>query len=176
MKRNLMVLSYDYDLSKRLAESLAETFSMRFFDQIEMFNFHNVPRDVSTMYRECGEEYTMKKLRSVVKMELDFDDAVFVADISLVDNCSDLFLKLKHSNFIIFLYKDTADEINELNSKEYSSPEEKALFSSDENVLTQRKLVVSSELADVRVNINGLLEDEILNEVIDGIKNYYAVD
>ena len=171
MKRNLMVLSYDYDLSKELAKILAETFSMRFFDQIEMFNFHNVPRDVSTMYKECGEDYTKKKLRSVVKMEIDFDDSVFVADIGLVDNCSDLFLKLKHSNFIIFLYKDTADEINDLKSKEYATSEEKALFSSDENLLTKRKLIVSSELADSRVNITGLSIDEIINEVIASINN-----
>ena len=43
MKQNLLVTSYDYDVSKRLAEKLADVFSMRTLDVISLFEFDNMP-------------------------------------------------------------------------------------------------------------------------------------
>ena len=119
MKQNLLVVSYDYDLSKDLARKLAEVFSMRFFDQKELFEFDHLPRTFAESLALNGKDYILKKFRSIVKMELDFDDAVFVADISFADNCTDLFYKINLSNFVVLLQKRIEEEIDELKQKKY---------------------------------------------------------
>ena len=91
MKQNLLVTSYDYDLSKRLAEKLADAFSMRVLDAIGLFEFDHIPRSFQEMLDLNGKDYVMKELRSILNMELDFDDTVFVTNVSFADNCYDLF-------------------------------------------------------------------------------------
>ena len=86
MKQNLLVVSYDYELSKQIAIKLADVFSMRFFDQKELFEFDHMPMSFREIYSLNGADYVKKKMKSIIGMELDFDNAVFVADISFADN------------------------------------------------------------------------------------------
>lgn len=176
MKRNLLVSSYDYELSKQVAKKLADGFSMRFFDQKELFEFDHVPRTLGEVCNEFGIEYVQKKLRSIVKGELDFDDAVMVADLSFIEYCVDLFYKIKLSNFIVFLYKDIEREVDELSFKDYRFDSEKQLFVPDKDKLEQRESAMKLELADIVVDITSKTIDEIVDEIVDKIKNYYSVN
>ncbi len=176
MKQNLLVTSYDYDLSKQIALELADVFSMRYFDQKELFEFDHMPMTFSEVYAANGEEYVKKKMRSILNMELEFDGATFVADMSFADNCFDIFYKIKLSNFVVFLFKDTKTEVAELTQKKYASKEECDFRLQGENVLKKRELAITYDCADVAVDVTGMQTAEIVEQVVDKIKSYYNVN
>ena len=176
MKQNLLVLSYDYDLSKQVAKNLAEVFSMRFFDQRELFEFDHAPRTFAQVCEEYGTNYVRQELRSIVQGELEFDDAVFVADIGLVDNCQDLFYKIKLSNFIVFLNKDIDEEFAEISQKHFENENVAELLKTDQIKLNQREMAVRMELADIEVDVSAKNQTQIVDEIVDKIKNYYSVN
>ena len=65
MKQNLLITGYDYDLSNRLAKRLADIFSMRVFDQTELFEFDHMPLSFSEVFKTNGIEYVKKKMKSI---------------------------------------------------------------------------------------------------------------
>ncbi|MBR7172720.1 MAG: hypothetical protein IKD36_02895 [Clostridia bacterium] len=176
MKQNMLVLSYDYEKSKQLAERLADAFSMRVLDSVDLFEFDHIPFTFKEILEKNGIEYVMKKMKSIIKMELDFDDTVFVSNINMADNCFDLFYKVKLSNFVILLKKNLNDEIFELKKKVYKTDAEREFFASSMADLKTREDLIESDLADTVVEIDGLSDDEILEKIIDKIKNYYSVN
>lgn len=176
MKQNLLIISYDYDLSKRLANRLAESFSMRVFDQIELFEFDHLPRKLSDIISSQGMEYVLKKMRSLLKMELDFDDAVFVCNLATADSSEDLFFKVNLSNFVVFLHKEPNIELRELLKKHYSSRNEREFFVPNRAKLIEREKKVAEFCADVNLNITNLSDDEIEEKIVEKIKEYYSVD
>ena len=176
MKQNLLVTSFDYDISKQVAKELADEFSMRFFDQKELFEFDHLPRTFGDICESFGAEYVKKKFRSILKMELDFDDAVFVSDMCFVDNCEDIFYKIKLSNFVILLKKDIDEEIDWLNKKDIETESEKSLFVHSKEVLKHREKVIETEMADIVVAISNKENTQIVSEIIDRIKEYYSVN
>ena len=176
MKQNLLVVGYDYDLSKRLAEKLADAFSMRVLDSIELFEFDHIPFSFSEILEKNGVEYVMKKMKSILNMELDFDDAVFVANINMADNALDLFYKIRLSNFVVLYKKDTKQEVIELQNKTYKTDKEKEFFASSELDLKLFEEAIEKNLADAVVEIDGIEDDEIVAKIIDKIKEYYSVN
>ena len=176
MKQNLFVTSFDYDLSKQVAKVLADEFSMRFFDQKELFEFDHLPRTFGDVCESFGVEYVKKKFRSILKMELDFDDAVFVSDMCFVDNCEDIFYKIKLSNFVILLKKDIDEELDCLNSKNIETEAEKVFCVQSKEALTRREKVIETEIADVVVDVSNKEIEQIVSEIIDKIKEYYLVN
>ena len=176
MKRNLLVSSYDYELSRQVAKALAEGFSMRFFDQKELFEFDHIPRSFGAVCEEFGLDYVQKELRTIIKGELEFDDAVLSADMSFADNCVDLFYKIRLSNFVVFMYKSIDIEMAELSQKAYHCDAEKLLVCPDQDKLEIRENSIKMELADVVVDVASKTIDQIVDEIVDKIKNYYSVN
>ncbi len=176
MKQNLLIASYDYSVSKRLAEMLAETFSMRVLDQIELFEFDHVPLSFKEVLLKNGGEYVSKKMSSIVKMELDFDDAVFVANLSFADTLQELFYKIKLSNFVILLKKNIDDEISELNAKVFETDEEREFFVPSKEVLQKREQSILQNCADIVIDISLLSDEKIIDKIVDKIRSYYSVN
>ena len=176
MKQNLLLTSYDYDVSKRLASELAESFSMRVLNQIELFEFDNMPNTFKDVLEKNGIEYVKKEMNSIIKMELDFDDTVFVANINFADTMKDMFYKIKLSNFVILLKKDIEQEIKELEDKIFETEEEKKFFVSNRVELEKREYVLTQDCADIVVDITNLSDEEIIENIVDKIKNYYSVN
>lgn len=174
MKQNLLILSYDYTLSKRLSAKFADNFSMRVFDQRELFEFDHLPRSFSEVLLERGKEYIFKKFKSIIKMEFDFENTVFVADYSLADYAYDIFHNIKLANFTIYLYKNVEDELSEVLSKDYASNAEKEFYKIDEPLLLERENEIKNNLADITVDITGLTDDQIIDVVNQKMQNYYA--
>lgn len=171
----MLVTSYDYELSKRLAKRLAGVFSMRVLDQIEMFNFDHIPLSLEDVLQKNGEAYVKKELRSIVQMEDDFDNVSFVTDISFADNCEDLFYKIKLSNFVIFLYKNLDNELEELNKKQFESSAQKSLFFGNAETLRNREEKIKNDCADISINITGISDDETVELIEKLIETYYKL-
>lgn len=173
MKDNLFLVSYDYDLTKRLASKLADAFSMRVFDQRELFEFDNMPRTFSEIYSNQGREYVLKKYRSILKSEFDFVSTVFIADISLADNCYDVFYKIKLSNFVVYFHKSREEELSEIQNKSYPSVAEREFYGMDMSLLKEREELIEKDCADISVDVSGLSDDEIVDLVIEKMKKFY---
>jgi hypothetical protein len=176
MKQNMLVTSYDYDVSKRLAEKLAEVFSMRTLDMISLFEFDHSPNTFSEIYKINGKEYIEKEFRSILKMELDFDNVVFVANLGFADKLQDLFYKIKLSNFVILLKKDIESEIEEIKNKQFETKELKDFYLVEKEQLISQEHIIEKDCADIVVDISNLTDDEIIDNIIDKIKNYYSVN
>lgn len=174
MKGNLFLVSYNYDLSKRIAKSLAQEFSLRVFDQRELFDFDNMPRTFSDVMSQQGSEFILKKFRSILKMELDFEDAIFISDISFADNCYDLFYKIKLNNFVVFIYKDIEKELQDLKQKKFSSEAEREFFDTNKAQLNNRENLIKNDCADISVDVTGLSDSEIIQKIINQIKIFYS--
>lgn len=176
MKQNLLVTSYDYDVSKRLAEKLAEVFSMRTLDMISLFEFDHIPHTFNEVLKINGIDYIEKEFRSILKMELEFDNVVFVANLGFADKVQDLFYKIKHSNFIILLKKDVELEAEEIKNKQYETKELKDFFTAEKEQLLMFENIIEKDCSDIVVDITNLTDDEIIEKIIDKIKNYYSVN
>lgn len=175
MKQNILIVSYDYDVSRQVAKNLADSFSMRTFDQKELFEFDHMPRTFAEVYRLNGKDYVLRKMKSILKMELHFDDAIFIADNCFADNCYDLFYKIKLSNFVVFLTKDIQTEIQEITQKKYSSEECEEFYKISETELKEREYAIRNDVADIVVDISKKTISQICEEIVDKIKNYYSV-
>ena len=62
MKENLMVICYDYGLSRRISSSLSDFLEMRLFDMLEMFVFNNAPYKLTDVVNINGIEYANKDI------------------------------------------------------------------------------------------------------------------
>ena len=176
MKQNLLIVGYDYDTSKRLANKLADAFSMRVLDSIELFEFDHIPFSFSEILEKNGRDYVLKKMKSILNMELDFDDAVFVANLSMAENALDLFYKIKLSNFVVLYKKNAKSEVEELSSKVFKSEAEKEFFVLNEIDLKLYEDAIEQNLADAVIETDFLSDDEIIEKIIDKIKEYYSVN
>lgn len=172
MKENLLVLGVDYELSKQVAIELADVFSLRYFDQKELLLFDHVPLSFGEIIEKNNIEYVFKKMRSIIKMELDFEGAVFASDSCVVTNCEDLFDKIKHSNLIIALNGRLKEEFNQLQNKQYDSNQEKEFYCISKSEIIERKQKFTN-LADIVVDVTNLTPQQICNEVVDKIKQFY---
>ena len=124
MKENLMLVCYDYALSRRISKSLADFLDMRLFDMLEMFVFNNAPYRLTDVIKINGKEYAVKEMRGVLKTELDCSGSVFAAEPKMLGLNQDLFEKIKECNLVLFLKRDYKTEF---------SIREKMLFRSDED-------------------------------------------
>ena len=176
MKQNLLVVSYDYHLSRQVANCLADVFSMRVCDQKELFEFDHIPLTFSEVYQINGADFINKEMKGTVKMATEFENVIFVADISMADDCSDLFFKLGQNNFIVMLQKDIEQEMKELSEKEYDSWEAGEFFKTTKELLMAREEVLSESCADSVIDISGLDIQQITSKVVDKIEEYYSVN
>lgn len=152
MKNNLFFVALDYNLSKEMATNVAKFFDMRLFDSIEMFEFNNIPRTLEDMILECGKEYVSKKMKSIVKMQLDFDEAVFVANFDFYDGWQTLNDKIKQKNLVLFL-NDKNMILNE--------------------TIKQNKLKFLTNCCDIAIDVTDLSKEKIFDKIIVEIKDFY---
>lgn len=171
MRKNIIVICYDYALSRRIACILAERFDMRFFDMYDMFAFDNAPYTLTDVLKINGEDYADKEMRGILKNELDFSGVVFVVDTKIISKNADLFEQLKENNVIIFLKNDFKREFAEREHIAFKSPEEKKYFTLpiDELVLVEQ--FISDNLADIVLDIDNLTYSEIKDNVIKNLEN-----
>lgn len=174
MKQNLLIVSFDYDLTRKISAKLADEFSMRIFDQRELFEFDHIPRTFSDVIKLNGKDYVLRKYRSILKMELDFDNALFVADNSFAENCFDLFYKIKLSNFVVFIYKDIKKEVEEIERKKYKNKYCEDFYKCDEMTLAKREYLIKNDCADICIDIESLNEDEIAEKVKNEMLKFYS--
>ena len=174
MKQNILVVSYDYNLSLDLANRLAEYFSMRVLSEVDLFEFDNVPRSLSEMVALRGPEYVKEQLGREVKSSTEFENIIFVADLNMADTCKLFFEQIVQSFNIVLLSKNV--EVEELELSKYNFNDyEKEIFYQTKGDLMLKKQVLS-EICDVKLDVDGLTELEIFLKAVSDIKNIYNLN
>lgn len=166
MKHNLMVVSNNYDLSKEIANNLAEYFSMRVFDEIELLNFDFSPRTINELQDDFGSEFVYKKLSKTLLSQCEFENIVFLTHYETINMSASYFEKLKEHDFIIMIRQNILQ-------KENVNKQDK-LFSN--TISTEEFNELSKNLADFSVAINSNSIEEVSEIIIKGIKSFYGLE
>lgn len=172
MKENMMVICYDYGLSRKISKSLAEFLDMRLFDMLEMFLFDNSPHRLTDVINMSGEEYAAKKMRDVFKTELDLSGVVFAAEPKMLGLNQDLFEKIKENNFILFLKRNYKNDYIFRENMAFKSQADKDFFKLEIDELTENALNIENNLADIVIDIDGLVYDQIKEKVLKTLETY----
>lgn len=170
MRKNILVVCYNYALSRRIASVIAERLDMRSFDMYEMFKFNNVPNTLEDVLSINGKDFVDKKMRGVLKTELDFLGVVFVADMKVLVENQDLFFQIKESNIVLQLKNDFKTEFAQRENINFMTDAEKEYFSFALDELLEAENILETKLADVVVDINELSYGEIIDKVITSIE------
>jgi len=137
MKENLMVICYDYGLSRRISNSLAEFLEMRLFDMLEMFIFNNAPYKLTDVINKSGIDYANKEMRGVLKTELDLSGVVFAAEPKMLGLNQDLYEKLKECNLTLFLKRNYRNDFLFRENMAFKSQTDKDFFRLEIHALTE---------------------------------------
>ena len=172
MKENMMVICYDYGLSRRISSSLADFLEMRLFDMLEMFIFNNAPYKLTDVININGMEYANKEMRGVLKTELELSGVVFAAEPKMLGLNQDLFEKLKENNFILFLKRNYKNDYIFRENMAFKSQSDKDFFKLEIDELTENALNIENNLADIVVDIDGLNFEQIKEKVIKTLENF----
>ena len=171
MKENMMVICYDYGLSRKISNSLAEFFEMRLFDMLEMFIFNNAPYRLTDVININGTEYANKEMRGVLKTELDLSGVVFAAEPKMLGLNQDLFEELKESNFIVFLKRNYRNDFLFRENMAFKSQVDKDFFKLEIDELAESSINIENNLADIVIDIDGLNYDQIKEKVLKTLES-----
>ncbi len=171
MRKNILIVCYNYALSRRVASVVAERLDMRSFDMYEMFKFNNAPNTLEEILKINGKDFVDKKMRSVLKSELDFLGVVFVADAKVLLKNEDLFVALKETNNILLLKNDFKTEFSQRENISFLSDVEKDYFSFELDELFDAEKFLEAKLADFVVDLNNLSYSQIIDAVFEGLSN-----
>ena len=171
MKENMMVICYDYGLSRKISKSLADFFEMRLFDMLEMFIFNNAPYRLTDVININGMEYANKEMRGVLKTELDLSGVVFAAEPKMLGLNQDLFEELKESNFIVFLKRNYRNDFLFRENMAFKSQVDKDFFKLEIDELAESSINIENNLADIVIDIDGLNYDQIKEKVLKTLES-----
>lgn len=174
MKENILIVSYDQVLSRQIADKLAEFFSMRVFSAIELFEFDNIPRTLDEMIAIRGIDYVKDELAGIIKFSTDYQNVVFVSDLSMHETCRQFMSKIIASYIVVILKDDIEKEVSYLENKQFGEYEKELyLYNRQELEIAENSI---SELADVVVGVHGRPANEIVGEIVSAIKTIYNVN
>ncbi|MBR3885351.1 MAG: hypothetical protein IKJ33_02675 [Clostridia bacterium] len=172
MKENMMVICYDYGLSRKISRGLADFLDMRLFDMFEMFVFNNAPYKLTDVITINGIDYANKEMRGVLKTELDLSGVVFAAEPKMLGLNQDLFEKLKENNFVLFLKRNYRNDFIFRENMAFKSQIDKDFFRLEIDELTENAINIENNLADIVIDIDGLNYDQIKEKVIKTLENF----
>ncbi len=171
MKENLMVVCYDYGLSRRISKSLADFLEMRLFDMFEMFVFNNAPYKLTEVIEINGVEYANKEMRGVLKTELDLSGTVFAAEPKMLGLNQDLFEDLKKNNLVLFLKRNYRNDYIFRENMAFKSQSDKDFFRLEIDELTENAISIENNLADIVIDIDGLNFDQIKEKILNTLES-----
>lgn len=169
MKQNLMILCYDFDVSKIIANQLSEYFSMGVLDLIDLFNFDSIPRTLHDMIDLNGEEFVIKKLTKIANSECDYEGIIFVSPIKIISLCRENFSKFKENNLIVYLGIDSQNKNSVFeNNKDSLLLNDPVTFKNDEEY-------IQKNLADICIDAYNDSMENVYLLVVENIKKFYNI-
>lgn len=166
MKHNLMLVSNDYELSKQIADEIADYFEVRVLDELELLAFDFAPTSIDELYENFGKDFILKKLSKIALSQCEFENVLFLSHFETLNHLDLLAQKVKENDLIIVLYSDTKS----LESKSISSNIFSLKFEDDflENI--------KQKFSDIFINLGEIPKSQIVNQIIEKIKDFYNLN
>lgn len=174
MKQNILLVCYDNDIAEKVAEKLADFFSMRVLNCYELFEFDFMPRSLSQMVAERGTYYVKSELGKTVKYSSDYENVILVADISMAETCRDCFDRISSDYVSILLYDKPETEEKLLLSKKLDDELKKLLLHSKEELDAMQQLLKQN--LDRSICITNLSFMDIFIKTIAEIKSVFNMN
>ncbi|MBQ9790135.1 MAG: hypothetical protein IJW24_00885 [Clostridia bacterium] len=127
MVSNIVIVGINRKMSRSVAEMVAEQLGMHFLDTIELFEFDNIPRNLSTILKEQGEAYFRKKEKSLSGYVGEFENTVIHAESGSVLEESNV-EKLKQNAVVVYLHAPISKTKAEIHSADYQDGHLKKFF------------------------------------------------
>ena len=162
-----LVRKQAYEVSKILAREL----DMLFFDCVELFEFDNVPRNLTKMLTEFGERYYRTKEKGMLRYVSEFFNTVINLEAGMASK--ENFKTLKTSCLLVYVHSPLAVVKKKLEAQKYSSKKEKNFYCVSEKKILSRTEKYNKN-ADIVVSGSGSAA-KIVAEIIRKIKELYFV-
>ena len=171
MVQNIAIVGLNRDKAYEVAKTLAGELDMFFFDALELFEFDNMPRTLSIILKEYGEEFYRRKEKGIISYASGFSNCVINLESGFSEN-QDNFEIIKENCLLVYLAEATNIVQEEIEKKNYQTKEESKFFVVQEQILKERAEELEKN-ADVIVNASNGSALKIASETIRMIKNYY---
>ena len=106
MVQNIAIVGLNRTKVYEVAKLLAEQLDMHFFDSLELFEFDNIPRNLSQMLEEYGEEYYRKKEKGMIGYVSGFTNCVINLESGMAESVVN-FNQIKETSILIYNCKFT---------------------------------------------------------------------
>lgn len=161
---------FAYDVAKKLATEL----DMHFFDCLELFEFDNIPRNLTVMLREFGESYYRKKEVGMLKYVSEFNETVINLESGMCKKLEN-FSSIKSNCLLIYLHQPASQVEKKLNKQKYNSSEEKNFFLLGADKINKR-IELFKKNSDIVVNCSRASSSKVCYKVLDAIRAFYKVE
>lgn len=170
MIENIAVVGLCREQAYEVGKMLAVELDMHFFDCIELFEFDNVPRNLTIMLRDLGEKYYRQKEKGMLKYVSGFNETVINLEAGM---CSkENFKTIKSNCLLVYLHSPLSVVRKRLAKAKYRSKEEKKFFCiSDEKI--EKRIMKYKANADIIVQATHGSALKLSSEVLRKIKAFY---
>ena len=170
MIQNIAVVSLNREKSYEVAKLLAKELDMLFFDSLELFEFDNVPRDLSQMLEEYGESHFRKKEKGMIGYVSEFTNCIIHLESGMAETEENL-KKIKETSMLIYIHEPASKINKKLEKKAYKTEQEKLFFNVGIDRIKKRISALKKN-ADIMVNEEGS-ELKISSQILRKIKEFY---
>ena len=171
MVSNIVILSMNRDVSRKVAEMLSEELQMHFLDTIELFEFDNIPHSFSEILEMNGESYFRKKEKGLLGYVCGFENTVIHAESGCVLSPENI-KAMKENCLVIYLHLYPSNIKKYLGKKEYESNSLKLFYDIGEDAIKQRVKILKKD-ANIQVDANKKSFLKTTSDVLRAINEYY---
>ena len=171
MVSNIVIVGINRVQSRQVAEIIAEQLGMHFLDTIELFEFDNIPRNLTDILREQGEAYFRKKEKSLSGYASEFENTVIHVESGCILEGVNI-KKLKQNAVIVYLSSASSRLKNELANAEYENELLKKFYNISLTKINQR-VNLWKENANIVVKTGKVSALKVAADVIRAIESYY---
>ncbi len=170
MVENIAIVGLCREQAYEVGKILADELEMHFFDCIELFEFDNIPRDLTTMLKEYGERYYRAKEKGMLKYVGGFNNTVINLEAGMCKK--ENFKTIKKTCLLVYLHVPASMVKKKLATATYKSKEEKKFFDVSEKKI-QSRIAKYKANADIVVASAHGTALKIASDVVRQIKAFY---
>lgn len=150
MIQNISIICLNRDYAKQVAAVLAERLDMQWMDVFDLVMFDNKPRTFAEFLKLRGQDGYRRHELSALKYASSFTNSIIVCEAGCVEVPVNLDTLCENS-LILYLHFPVKKIMEGLETKTFSSDEEKAFFVKDKKVFDLR-VGLAKQNANIVIN------------------------
>lgn len=172
MVKNIVIVGLDRDITRPVAEILAEQLQMHFLDTIELFEFDHIPRSLSEILVEQKEKYYRKKEVNIMRYASGFENTVIHSESGFVLE-EDTTKIIKQNCLLIYLYLPAKRVKENISKKVYKDDAIRRFFNISLAKIEKRHEILN-KCCDIKVNVADKSVLKIVSGLIRAMDKYFT--